>query len=696
MTETDRNVLEKLADAMEASGDTRRARLIRLGLSGAPPTTEQLAEVYPPHFAAAADEAGAGIVSVAMLDLGKIAQAAIGTAGTGLPTDLLQELQGFAGDLTQRLVRGAAGDTFSLFVARGALGTMIGPENPDALSVFDHLSQYVAGSASRLGAPARQSALSWLDFVAKGRAFALLRDEVAPRVTRNDDRDAHNALAVRLGDHAKAFLESIDLPKRIDAYLESQPKPLADDPGELASTMEEDGILFLDELFARDLESIGDTGKTAAKHLRKSARERMEAFRESDRAAKLWEAWNLPASGAEWEGTTSPRWIVTLARVLWLDVVGPALERQSEARPFRLEAVRGSDSDRYVTQPKIVAPISWAMGAPGMRAVTLDGDRYAPEPNMAARLVPRSFPLLAELEGHERKPHQTILALEHEEPIALPVAVAGATNYAISPVAAKLALVMLAAEDVKRGRLLRVSLGELARWVHPNATRLQARELQATSRALDELRLVFLFLPDGRKAQMFETVSAAVPELARADMEITWGLARTFLAALAQDIRGPKLKGSEYRGDFLVNLDGAMRIPAKRPALLRHYIRAAAHWNAAFKPGSPGTFDPAMTPAYSAKEWATITNSLPPGVVEYLNAQGKRAKGTSTGRAQWSKERKGMLADLAELEAMGLVEVQMEGRGQNERFKLLPSAAHLEAKAQAQAEGRRPERDPKG
>jgi hypothetical protein len=203
---------------------------------------------------------------------------------------------------------------------------------------------------------------------------------------------------------------------------------------------------------------------------------------------------------------------------------------------------------------------------------------------------------------------------------------------------------------------------------------------------LDELRRLFVYLPDGSKVQVFYARSARSPENAKADMDIVWGLIPDFVAILHAGIVGGTLKGTEYRGEFLINMDGAMRIPAKRPSLLRHYIRAAAHWNAAFKPGSSGEFDASMMQAYTAEQWTAMTNSLPAGVVEYLGANDSTRR-TSTQRAQWSKARKAMDEELAELEATKLVTIAKEGRG---RFKLLPPPVYQEAWAQSRKAGKRP------
>ena len=502
-----------------------------------------------------------------------------------------------------------------------------------------------------------------LERVASGDAERYLLERVAPEAlsqcAAEDTQDARDALAPAVRQHARQLSDALAFSIPKDAAAADALAP---------------------ELYARSatyIEKLGSEGRNTADKYRERAAERANKT-----TAEKWTPWRR-------DGDSVPQWLLNLAFVAWRD----ELERERNARPFALSTVQHA-GDRYAKVPKILPPISWAMGAPGMRAVKIDGDTYAPEPGMAAKLVPRSFALLSELvPGHARRPHQTALAIDHEEDsTALAVAVTGAMNYAaIAIVAAKLGILMLASESVRNGLLQRATLGELARWVHPSAKKIQARELRATSSGLDELRGLFVFLPDGRKVQVFDAVSAATPELARGDMEIAWGLTPTFAAVLGSDIAGPSLTGAEYRGDFLVNLDGAMRIPSKRPSLLRHYIRSAAHWNAAFKPGSRGEFDPSRLPIYTAEQWASITNSLPPGVVEYLGAAGKKASraATSTHRAAWSKKRTEMMNDLAELEAMGLVLVEHKGR---DGFQLLPPDVFLEAKNEAMTNGRRPDR----
>ena len=442
----------------------------------------------------------------------------------------------------------------------------------------------------------------------------------------------------------------------------------------LPPTTEREALALLDTIngaFADYVAPMGDGGKKLAASVREASAARANAS--ADERWKLWRS----------EPGREPRWLVELAVVVWCSEA----ERETNARDFSLSVVHAG-GDRYVKQPKVVPAISWAMGAPGMSTVELEGDRYAPEPGVAARLVPRSFALLSEIKGHERRPHQTVLALEREDDsTALAVAVAGATNYAISPLAAKYALLILASEEVRTGKPQRSTLGRFAAEAYPD-TRIQPRELRASALALDELRRLFVYLPNGAKVQVFDTTSAAAPEYALKDLPIVSGLTRSFAVALAGGLSGGALRGNEYNGDFLVNLDGAMRLPTKRPATLRHYIRAAAHWNAAFKPG--GAFDPGKLPAYTARKWASMTNSIPPAAVAYLLADGKRKRTTSTGAAQWSKDRKAMLDDLDFLHAEGLVVVEKVGK---DGLRLLPPAVHLEAWAKARKEGSRPDHE---
>lgn len=487
----------------------------------------------------------------------------------------------------------------------------------------------------------------YVERVARGDEQRALLEQITPaalKTARVDVTDANRStLAESTRRHVAAWRETLQLDT-----------PLPTTEAEAAHELD-----ALAESLAVYIATIGVNGDRYAPDIRENHAEKEHTF------------WRAKGSGA--------RWLVTVALVVWLDQAA----REATATDFALSVVRAG-GDRYVKQPKLVAPISWAMGAPGVAlgSVKLDGDRYAPEPAVATRLVPRSLALLSGLDGHERRPHQTTLDIETEEQ-ALAVHVVGATRYAISPHAAKLALLILGSEEVRKGTLQRATLGDWTAEIHPGA-RIQPRELQGAASALDELRQLFVYLPNGVKAQVFDTTSAVPLTHAQKSLPVAAGLTGTFAMMLAEGIRGDGLRGSEYNGDFLVNLDGAMRLSAKRPALLRHYVRAAAHWNAAFKPG--GGFDPEKLRLYTPQDWATITNRLPLGVVEHLRSGGKRST-NPTADAAWRKERQGMNDELDELESVGLVKIERKREG----FRLLPPDVHLEAFALARKAGTRPD-----
>jgi hypothetical protein len=419
--------------------------------------------------------------------------------------------------------------------------------------------------------------------------------------------------------------------------------------------------LELKRAFADHLARTGPRGKTLGA--------------QADKVEDPWPLWLRRVKAYE-------PFLFALARALWTDKVNRPTSQ------FELSTAQVGD-DRYSTLPKTASAVSWAFGGAGKTTpVKVDDDTYATTPSVASKLLPRSWPLLTD-KGIEKRPHQAVLAFESPASESLPVAVVGATNYAITPLAAKVAVLALANENVKRGKMQSISLGELARLVNPNAKRIQDRELQAASAALDELRRLFVYLPDGGKVQLFDTKSAINPSMATADLQVLVGLASGFVHTLDSGIVGGSLSGNEYRGEFLINLDAMMRIPAKRPSLMRHSIRAYAHWNAAFKPGSDGEFDPSMMPTFSAEQWAAITNSIPPGVVEYLLANDPQHR-SDTRRVQWGRDRKAMQEDLAELEAAGIIVVEQHGK---DRFKLLPPKAYLEAWRLSRKQGKRPADD---
>ena len=401
---------------------------------------------------------------------------------------------------------------------------------------------------------------------------------------------------------------------------------------------------------------------------------RLVATREE--ATEALVQWLLPAKN---DHTPAPGAVLMLADCLWSDRVRPRLNAHTFA-----PSIVATGGDHYAKMPKIVSPISWAMGAPG-QSVTVDGDEYANEPSLTTKLLPRTHALLPA--DHATRPHQTALALELDEADALPVAIANAQGLVMSTGAALLALQFFADNNIRQGRTVRFELGELTKRLRPEAKRVQQRDHETTAGWLVELSNLSVFLPDDTRMHLFDMQTPRSPEAARADMSLLCGLSRTCAEAL-RGLQGPGLKGNEYNGEFLINLSGTMRLPMNRPTLLRHYIRATAHWNAAFEPGT-GKFDPSRMPTHELDKWAAIANTYSPGVVEYLVAKGEDRKRLADRRRARSKERQRIINDWDDLAARGLVTIEKNG----ERYRLVPPEQHQEARRKMRQRGDRPEGD---
>ena len=413
----------------------------------------------------------------------------------------------------------------------------------------------------------------------------------------------------------------------------------------------------------------------------------------------LWQPWLLD------ETTGQVRRYVSLATAVWFDLVRQDFLRERESKPLKVAAIRRSEQT-YAKLPKVVPALSWAMGGDGIpaKSVMLGMERYVAEPSLlsSATFVPKTWRLLPDQRAS--KPHQTSLPLDPrstptpppaaasaQSPLAdiLPVAVVGSTGQVMSPSASKLALLALASEEVIAGKLAKATLAELTQAIRPDLSRIQARDHEATGRGLDELRQLFLFLPDGGRVQLFDVTSPANPAAARPEMTVyygvTKGLEMTLLRAFAGEFRGPQLRGQEYRGSFLMNLSGAMRLPNNQPSLLRYYVRLAAAWNAAFSDNS-GTFDMARFKALPLEEWAALANSLQAGTVDYLAAK-QAGQETTDRRRQLSMERKRAREDLEALAEEHKL-IQLEGKGN--LVRPLPPSDYLEAWELFRQQGGRP------
>lgn len=407
----------------------------------------------------------------------------------------------------------------------------------------------------------------------------------------------------------------------------------------------------------------------------------------------LWQPWLLD------ETTGQVRRYVSLATAVWFDLVRQDFQRERLSRPLKVGAIRRS-GETYAKLPKVLTPISWAMGGTGTpaKSVMLGSEQFVAEPNLItlATYAPKTWRLLPE--HHEKKPHQTALPLDpYSTPTPLPpatgallVAGPGKLGQVMSPSASKLALLTLASEDARSGKLAKATLAELTRWTRPDLSRIQARDYEATGRGLDELRQLFLFLPDGSRVQLFDVTSPANPAAADPEMTLYYGLTQSLVIALNRAARGefngPNLRGQEYRGEFLMNLSGAMRLPNNQPSLLRYYVRLTAAWNAAFSDGS-GSFDLDRFKALPLEEWAALANSLQAGVVEYLSADEEEKKAIKNRRFALRDDRKRAREDLEALAEEHKL-IRLEGKGN--LVRPLPPDDYLEAWELFRQQGGRP------
>jgi len=490
-----------------------------------------------------------------------------------------------------------------------------------------------------------------LSAVSEGHAYSALLDK-APDILKG--KKARNDPHMCADLAAAASRHGQELHKRLDVK-----------PGTPAPEIE-NKILAIDERFACYLKDIGDRGIKGAAHVRKKAAERMKKYDDKrSRPGDLWALW------VDFSGETKvPPYLEILSTVVLHDVV----RRQSVKLISIVEA--SGPAEGYAALPKVTAGISWAFGG---TAVKVDGEQYAQTPKVTeTMLLPPSWILLQERQ--RTRPHQTVMPLatknDYGEP--LPVAIADATLYgAISPAGGKLAICALASEGVRYGGLIESTALEFAKYINPKAKRIQRRELEDVGSGFIMIDGLFIYLPAGTKVRPFGALIPDSVDKITKGMKLAIGLNPTF-RNLAVEI--PRGEGNPYAGWFLLNLSGTMRLPNKQPSLLRHYVRAAAGWNAAYT-GNHGTFDKAHLKFIPIDEWAVMTNVFKPGVAEYLQATGQDRRDRRTRRVKLSEDRRRVLSDWDALEAEGLTVNEKVGKG----YRLLPPETYHEAKRAIQA-----------
>ena len=395
------------------------------------------------------------------------------------------------------------------------------------------------------------------------------------------------------------------------------------------------------------------------------------------RANLLWGMW-IPTPDDD------PRFLRLITHLIWVEEIRPWWTHKVSTPRFEISTVVGAPD--FVALPKVVPGISWAFGTSG---IEIDGDEYATEPDFATKaLVPRVYGVKGLLpDSYFTKPHTTFLPVEYEdEEEMFAVTITKATQGVIRPAAGKVALLLLASA-VKGGSRLhagpqRIQLDDLTKRMNPGKKRIQKSHHVTVVKGLEQLRTLFLYLRDGTRVQCFDIPKLPwTPDHARHDVEVLAGVHHALIEELSRP--RPKVESSHNRlaGHFLLNLTGTMALPLQRPLLLRLYVRAAASWNAYWKPGTSGLPDPERVPVYSADEWALLTNTMEPAALEYLQSIHKSGRRQDAADAR-SKIRQG----FEELNDRKLIRLRRAGRN---KLQALWPEAYLEAWQQARKVGRR-------
>lgn len=433
-------------------------------------------------------------------------------------------------------------------------------------------------------------------------------------------------------------------------------------------------------------------GEKASPTIHKHVAEALE--RSNGRASEYVQALQRVFEAEAWElllrtdqGTSDSRaWLRIVVRPyvegIAKDVLGDH-ERRERAKPISKVRTTAVKDRAFLRLPKIAAGVSWAFGGPGvtMESVRLDGRDYTPAPDIAIApndgnshaIVPAGISLLPS--EYLSKPHQAVLPLDEtgqETAPPLAVAIAGATQYAITLPAAKLAVLIMGASMNRRFDPTTATLRELAQRINPGA-RLVKSHFETITKSLAQLDNLRVMLPNGLSYRVLDT---PVPwrELTtdEYDQPLVLGFARSFAEAVMQNLE--MTAGRSYRGDFLLDETGVMAL--KRPGLMRQYVRSAAFWNAYWR--GKGEPDPSKMPVMSTEHWAALTNHLSPAAAEYAHTKNRKRGG----HVLMSNAVKEIIEGAAELEAEGLVKVD---KADKKQIRLLPPDIYIEAWRMARA-----------
>jgi len=343
------------------------------------------------------------------------------------------------------------------------------------------------------------------------------------------------------------------------------------------------------------------------------------------------------------------------------------LDRQAAAVGIALRPKAETAAGKWTPLPRVL-DVAAALGGPF--AVEVDGETYAPEPELAGpaalALRPRGVDIVpADWLGN---PAQLSLALNLDTPPDavleyLGAVVESATRTAhlakLPNICPKLLGLMFAAAPMT-GRMVQGTLGELARMLYPDWTsnRRSTRDLQgvgAAMMAVKGLRLVETE-PDGTR-RPYELFIVDMALTAKPDAVLGWTINPWLVK---------RMQGGKGGGFFLLNMTRWLALGIQNPRLFPLALRLAALWDAARVRNGP--FDPARLRPIEADRLAWECNTLPEGAAMY------RAKRTDThaGKVQLLRARDNLEADLDALREAGLLGPWKKTKAYGRGFDVLP------------------------
>jgi hypothetical protein len=471
---------------------------------------------------------------------------------------------------------------------------------------------------------------------------------------------------LRLREHVAAMRIAVGM--GADADL-----PETEEDAMRAAAVDGDPLLWLDEAFAVYLDGMGKTDQKEAAVVREKARRRWGAHRQPTRDGEP-ENGRLLALWLDIEATEQVElfpFLQWLALAVWRSVVREELAARAFAPS--VVVVQGA---QYTKLPKATGAISWGFGGMG---VCVDDDRFTAQPSAPrVRVVPNSWSIVQAAEM-QRRPHQTLLALEFPGNTPLTLAMVGQPGTVIRAPGGKLLVLMLA--TAHGGDMTKGSLKELARYLYPGS-RIQRSHLEQVAKVLTSAGDLCAVLPDGTAIRCFDVRWPAVG--VDPDQTVGWGLGRFFLD-MAHKATAKAHGLGHLHGEFVVNLTGIMRLP-RRHSLLRNYIQAGALWNDAHTPKRPGEFNPDYLERYTIEQWAAMVNTLSIGAVAYRT--GKRGR-----RQSLADDKRATRKDLEDLHDLGMIRLERGGR--SGEITLLPPGDLLEARRLIRGGAARPKKPKK-